>query len=148
VVLKLKTVSDGKDKGVDSVTNHVWRMMKYTQGENDQKVNIKFHLPVVVQADSSATGDETKAEVKIMVTLPIEYQEYYAEGGDSKIEGPKEAPKPDDEEIQIEVIEEFIGISRYSNQLCKIMYNFYIIFLQHVSTCFNIIYCWLSNHII
>lgn len=105
-VLKLKTFNEnGKDKGVDSVTNHVWRMMKYTQGENDQKVKMTFHLPVIVQADSSETGDEEKAEVKIMVTLPIEYQMY-------ENEKCKDAPKPDDEEIVIEIVEEFQGLVR------------------------------------
>ena len=103
--------------------------MKYTQGENDQNVKMTFHLPVVVQADSSATGDETKADVKIMVTLPIEYQEYCAEDGKSK-DGPKEAPKPNDTEILIEVVEEFIGISRYIRISQKISYSIFFYYFK------------------
>ncbi len=105
-ILRLKPVAgaeNGKDKGVESVTKQVWRIMKYTQGENDQKVKMTLHLPVIVQADSSASEDEDKPEVTIMVTLPIEYQDYN-EGGATK-----ETPKPDDQDIQIEYVEEFEG---------------------------------------
>ena len=106
-VLRLKTVSEN-GKGVDSVTKHVWRIMKYTQGENDKKVTMKFHLPVVVQAETPEGEEEKedKTEVKIMVTLPIEYQEY-KEGGECN-----EAPLPTDTEIKIEVVEEFQGIAK------------------------------------
>lgn len=109
-ILRLKQASSNendKDKGVESVTKHVWRLMKYTQGENNQKVKMTLHLPVIVKADSSLSKDEDKPEVTIMVTLPIEYQDY------NEGEPSKEAPKPDDSEIVIEFVEEFQGIVKY-----------------------------------
>jgi hypothetical protein len=62
----------------DKIMNHVWKIMKYTQGENETKVFMKFYMPVFVHIDERPNANdkagEKTIEVKIMVSLPPEYQ--------------------------------------------------------------------------
>jgi hypothetical protein len=84
--------------------------MKYTQGENEKKLTMKFHMPVVVRVDAASEDvNDERTLIKIMVTLPIEYQ-LYNEGGCD------EPPKPIDSEIIIEEVEEFKGFVRSVNE--------------------------------
>ncbi|CAF0832113.1 unnamed protein product [Brachionus calyciflorus] len=104
IVYKYKNVeskSDGKNESDDHMAKNVWRLIKYTQGDNDRKENMKFCMPVLVQIErimktSNNSQDCIENEIKIMVSLPPEYQtdEF-------------QPPKPNDSELFIEVIEGF-----------------------------------------
>lgn len=88
-----------KSQEEDPVMKNVWRLMKYTQGENEQKVNMKLYMPVFVHIEtlSEANPDgQIEVEVKIMVALPPEYQC-----------DKDEPPKPNDLDLYFEVFEQF-----------------------------------------
>jgi hypothetical protein len=102
-----KSASSDKKEPNDQIMNNVWRMMKYTQGENKSKTNIKFYMPVFVHIETLGQNaneqDEKEIEVKIMVALPPEYQVNSADPSKT----PSDPPEPNDQDITFEVVEEF-----------------------------------------
>lgn len=100
--IKEDAADSGKQKQPnDAVTQKVWKLMKYTQGNNEKNVSMKFLMPVFVfieKLESSGGSEESQVEVKIMVSLPEEYQF-----------GPKsqEPPKALEPEIEFEIVEQF-----------------------------------------
>jgi len=89
----------------DKVMGIVWKLMKYTQGENEAKLNMKLIMPVFVYVNTLST-DEKKGrlvEIRVMISLPAEYQTDKSDPSKQ----PLEAPKPNEAEIEIEVIDEF-----------------------------------------
>jgi hypothetical protein len=100
-----KTSSDKKEPN-DQIMNYVWKMMKYTQGENKSQLNLKFYMPVFVHVETLSEANEQgekDIEVKIMVALPPEYQ---LDSTNSE-KTPLDPPEPNDPEITFEIIEEF-----------------------------------------
>jgi hypothetical protein len=111
IVIKFrsKKVNAPGDKSKnDKITEDVWKIMKYTQGENDRKVKMKLIMPVFVHVENLVNGDEANSdaaeevEIKIMVSLPKEYQ------NESKLE----PPKPNDSSITFETLPDFEGFVR------------------------------------
>lgn len=110
---KGKSGEKEEKKPNDKVMDNVWKIMKYTQGNNESKLNMKLYMPVFVHidtlvdpgeaADEAENEKEQEVEVKIMVTLPPEYQ--IDPKDPNKV--PQEPPKPLDPEIEFEVVEEF-----------------------------------------
>ncbi|RNA35699.1 heme-binding 2-like [Brachionus plicatilis] len=105
VVYKYKTIDsknpDKNNSGDDPVMKNVWRLMKYTQGENDKKKNMKLYMPVFVFIETIGESQEdpegdVECEVRMMVSLPPEYQ-----GENADI------PMPNDPELFIDVLEGF-----------------------------------------
>ena len=98
--IKEDAESAGKQKQPnDAVTQKVWKLMKYTQGNNEKNVSMKFLMPVFVFIEKLEGGsEESQVEVKIMVSLPEEYQF-----------GPKsqEPPKALEPDIEFEIVEQF-----------------------------------------
>lgn len=89
----------------DTITKNVWKLMKYTQGENSKQVAMPFIMPVFVFIERLESGAGTgadagldKIEVKIMVALPDEYQPTTASA---------EPPQPNETDIQFEVVDQF-----------------------------------------
>lgn len=106
VVITLK--DSGNKETSDSISKQVWRLMKYTQGHNDKNLNMKFHLPVFILINEPASDATEKiTEIKIMVTLPIEFQSYRQDGA------PEEPPNPTEPDIKIETLKEFKCFVRY-----------------------------------
>ena len=82
--------------------------MSYTQGGNDQKINMKLMMPVFVGAETleneyKGNKDEKLVEVKVFVSLPADYQ--IDPNDPSKT--PAEPPKSTDPDITFEIIEAF-----------------------------------------
>lgn len=110
IIYKYKTIDSKKtaDKSSakknaddDPVMKNVWRLMKYTQGENEKNLNMKLYMPVFVHietlnSEDSNSDGEVEVLVKIMVTLPPEFQI-----------GKEDPPKPNDPELEFEIFEEF-----------------------------------------
>lgn len=95
--------------------SHVWKLMKYTQGENDQKTCMKLIMPVYVDITTISDAESNEAasaeggklvEIKVRVSLPLEYQ---ADGDQPG----KEPPIPIEKDIEFEVIEQFKCYARY-----------------------------------
>lgn len=86
--------------GDDHVMKNVWRLMKYTQGENDKKKNMKLYMPVFVFIETLSNDDDSQedveCEVKMMISLPPEFQ------GDVS-----DIPIPNDPDLFIDVLDEF-----------------------------------------
>ncbi|CAF0832125.1 unnamed protein product [Brachionus calyciflorus] len=105
VIFKYKII-DSKDpnknsSGDDSVMKNVWRLMKYTQGENDKKLNMKLYMPVFVFIETlseieDGSNEDVECEVRMMVSLPPEFQ------GENV-----DVPKPNDSNLYIDVLEGF-----------------------------------------
>jgi hypothetical protein len=87
----------------DSVMNLIWKLIKYTSGNNEKQQNVKFHFPVFVQVDTTSSEDENDVNnlITILASLPKEYQVSVEKAN------PEEAPKPIDTEIKIENIKSF-----------------------------------------
>ena len=102
----------------DQVTKNVWKLMKYTQGNNEKNVSMKFLMPVFVFIEK-LEGDENKVEVKIMVSLPEEYQ------FGAKSQEPPKALEPD---IEFEIVEQFKCYVKYAPE-----FNSCIIFSIYLS---------------
>jgi hypothetical protein len=109
-----KATSGAKEekKPNDKIMDNVWKIMKYTQGNNEKKLNMKLYMPVFVHIHTLGDQEEEKevedekeqeVEIKIMVTLPPEYQIDPKDPNKT----PQEPPKPLDTEIEFEVVEEF-----------------------------------------
>lgn len=108
-----KSKSSDKKEPNDQIMNFVWKIMKYTQGENEEKKFMKFYMPVFVHIDTiegggegddaSAAASTKKTIVKIMVAMPPEYQldKYNPD------KQPPEPPKPNEQEISFEIVDEF-----------------------------------------
>ena len=100
-----KEVKDKKgSKQHDSIVKLIWRLLKYTQGHNEKQVSMKFHFPVFVQVETTSSSDEndTNNTIKIMATLPKEYQSQSSQ-----------VPKPAEQVVKIENINEFKCYARY-----------------------------------
>ena len=101
IVIKYKTANhnntDNKnaESKNDVIMRNVWKMMKYTQGENDKSMKMKFIMPVFVHVETSLSDDQV--EIKIMVSLPPEYQ------NDESLQ----PPVPNDSEILFETEQGF-----------------------------------------
>ncbi len=120
--------SDKDKKPNDRVMDNIWKMMKYTQGENDQKKTMKLFMPVFIHIETLSSAEKTEdgskkengeedveVEVKLLITLPPEYQ------FDSKDPSKNllEPPAPTDPSITFEIIEEFKCYVRYEfNEHC------------------------------
>ncbi len=95
---------DQQQQPNDTITKNVWKLMKYTQGENAKQVAMSFIMPVFVFIERLETGtgaDNTdKIEVKIMVALPDEYQP-------ATVATMAEPPAPLENDIQFEVVDQF-----------------------------------------
>lgn len=90
--------------GSTEVATLVWKIMKYTQGDNENGLIMKLLMPVFVHVQTlSETETEKEFEVKILVSLPIEFQEDKSDP--NKV--PKEPPAPKDADIYFEVFDEF-----------------------------------------
>jgi hypothetical protein len=107
---KSKTKSDEKHQPNDQIMDHVWRLMKYTQGHNEQSLNMKFYMPVFVHIETLNNEEEPgeddadkEIEIKLMVSLPPEYQ--FDQSQPNKL--PLEPPKPNDPELGFEIFEQF-----------------------------------------
>ena len=119
VVFKYRTIdkravdlSKTDKKPDDKVMEYVWKLMKYTQGENDQNKTMKLLMPVFVfvtvlpkeKKEGSNYDDEIEdIEIRLMISLPSEYQ-YDAANPDKQV---LEAPKPTDETLYFETLDEF-----------------------------------------
>lgn len=108
IVIKYRTldseqqVKDSKGSE-DPVMQKVWKIMKYTQGDNDKQLYMKFYMPVFVKIETIGVDPETKAkqiEVKIMVSLPPDFQN-------------DEPPKPNDPDIEFEILDQFKCFVKY-----------------------------------
>lgn len=102
--------------GNDQVMSIVWKIMKYTQGENETKTCMKLIMPVFVnittldEKPQEAGHEEDKlVEVRVMVSLPADYQN--DPNDPSKV--PLEPPQPTEKEIEFEVLEKFKCYVRY-----------------------------------
>ena len=106
--------SNNKEKRDDNdpIMKNIWKLMKYTQGENENKTNMPFLMPVFVQAETIEEGEDAEnqarnnkklVEVKVYMSLPKEYQ---IDKNDPK-KKPLEPPIPSDPEIYFDVLEEF-----------------------------------------
>ncbi len=49
---KKSTKKSESKQGNDDVMKIVWKLMSYTQGANDQKINMKLMMPVFVAAET------------------------------------------------------------------------------------------------
>ena len=114
-----KKSSENK-QGNEKVMSLIWKLMKYTQGGNKQKVYMKLLMPVFVSAETLTQSDtlvvksdeEAEAlkqskliEIAIRMSLPAEYQ------------GPTaaEPPTPKEPEISFEILEEIKYYVRYNH---------------------------------
>jgi len=71
---------------------------------------MKLYMPVFVYVQTVAeTEIEREVEVKILVSLPPDYQELKSDPAKT----PLEPPKPNDPDIFFEVLDEFKGYIRY-----------------------------------
>ena len=97
--------SDEKQKKPnDQIMGSVWRLMKYTQGDNKNKIKIKFYMPVFVRIKTEPKENgEKDLEVRIMVALPPEYQ---SDNNNANIPV-LDPPEPNEQDIEFEVHEEF-----------------------------------------
>ena len=125
VLIKYKTIDKGTNKNKksenkskekkepnDQIMNNVWKIMKYTQGDNKSNLNMKFYMPVFVHIDTLSDLNEQgekQIEVKIMVALPPEYQ---FDKNDPNKE-PLEPPVPNEQDIIFEVVDEFKCYVKY-----------------------------------
>ena len=108
---KSKDAAAAKSKDPnDRITGSVWKLIKYTQGENKDGISIKFHMPVFVHIYDEYGNDSTaesvpnaEVEVKIMACLPVQFQ--FDAVDEDKV--PQEPPCPNDEEIKFEIFDEF-----------------------------------------
>ena len=115
--------SDKEKKPNDKVMDNIWKLMKYTQGDNEQNKTMKLYMPVFIHIETLANKNESKeepenkikideeeeVEVQLLITLPPEYQ-FDQTKTDKEIPDP---PKPNDPSITFEVIEEFKCYVRY-----------------------------------
>ena len=86
--------------------------MKYTQGENETNTYMKLYMPVFVHVQTiGETELERDIEVKILVSLPPDYQDLKSTSPEV---APLEPPKPNDPDIFFEVLDEFKAYVRYS----------------------------------
>ena len=90
--LKSTKKRNEKNPKDDSVTNTVWRLVKYTQGHNEDKTLMKFNLPLFVRVDddmedeedeenggggekknkkTANANDDVTYDIKILATLPV-----------------------------------------------------------------------------
>jgi hypothetical protein len=106
VVIKFrakKAQAPGEKSKNDKITEDVWKIMKYTQGENDRKAKMKLIMPVFVHVENlipEGAGPDApyeEVDIKIMVSLPKEYQ----------TDPSLQPPKPNDESITFEDLAEF-----------------------------------------
>ena len=104
IVIKFRAInktSPGEESKNDKIKSDVWRIMKYTQGENERKIKMKLIMPVFVHVENLVeNGSDTaidEVEIKIMVSLPKEYQINLSE----------EPPKPNDPSITFEIFNDF-----------------------------------------
>jgi len=107
--------SEKAKKGNDKIMDNIWKLMKYTQGENNQNKSMQFCMPVFIHIETLWRQDERhklnddnddveeELEVKLMLSLPPEYQ------SDSKDPNKivLEPPSPNDESIIFETLDEF-----------------------------------------
>jgi hypothetical protein len=114
--------SDKDKKPNDRVMDNIWKMMKYTQGENDQNKTMKLYMPVFIHIETLSSAEKSEddkkkengeedveVEVKLLITLPPEYQFDSKDPNKSLLE----PPVPTDPSITFEVIEEFKCYVRY-----------------------------------
>ena len=114
-----KKSSDNK-QGNDKVMSLIWKIMKYTQGGNKQKVYMKLLMPVFVSAETLIqseslvleSNDQAEAlkkgkliEIAIRLSLPAEYQ------GPTAID----PPNPTEPDISFEILDELKYYVRYSH---------------------------------
>jgi hypothetical protein len=109
-------IENDQESKNDLIMKHVWRFMKYTQGENDQKIKMKFIMPVFVHVDTLSDAEDREAahnaeqvEITIMVSLPPEYQKNLDYENDANQVQP---PKPIDDLISFEILAGFEGYVR------------------------------------
>jgi len=116
--------SDKEKKPNDKVMDNIWKMMKYTQGENDQNKLMKLYMPVFIhietlendkentensEVDVRKEDAEEEVEVKLLISLPPEYQ-FDPKDPTKEI---LEPPVPTEPSISFETIEEFKCYVRY-----------------------------------
>ena len=113
---KRNASNDYKEKKPnDKIMDNIWKLMKYTQGENNQNKIMKLYMPVFILIETLDSEKEAKEdvelelEIKLLITLPPEYQ---FDPKDSTKEIP-EPPVPNDASISFETIEEFKCYVRY-----------------------------------
>ncbi len=95
----------------DKSMSSVWKLFKYTQGDNETKSYMKIFLPVFIYGKTiSQNENERFLEMKVMLSLPPEYQ---AQNGQSNLMHSLEPPKPLSNDIEIEEIKKFKCYVRY-----------------------------------
>ncbi len=104
---KEKKKSDSK-QGNDDVMAIIWKLMGYTQGENEQNVYMKLIMPVFVGAETleneyNGNKEDKLVEVTVFLSLPSEYQVNKKDPS----KAPLEPPKPNDPSLTFVVIEGF-----------------------------------------
>ena len=115
---KHQTTAEQEKKSNDRLTDYIWKLMKYTQGENDQNLKMKLHMPIFIHIVTLASDIESKinhensktntardeeVEVTLMITLPPEYQ-FDPKNPDKFV---LEPPSPNDETVTFETVDEF-----------------------------------------
>ena len=106
-------IDTNRKQGNETVMKIIWKLMKYTQGENVEKLKMKFIMPVFVNVETvanetepnfestvqnlSRSGKQKVNKIKVMVSLPPEYQ------SDQKLN----PPQPLDQEVQFEAMDQF-----------------------------------------
>lgn len=101
---KKKKKSESK-QGNDDVMAIIWKLMGYTQGDNDQNLHMKLIMPIFVGAETleneyKGSKEEKLVEVTVFLSLPAEYQ--VDKNDASKV--PLEPPKANDASISFQVI--------------------------------------------
>ncbi len=104
---KEKKKSESK-QGNDDVMAIIWKLMGYTQGDNDQNLCMKLIMPVFVGAETleneyQGNKEEKLVEVTVFLSLPVEYQVDKSDPSKATLE----PPKPNDASITFGVIEDF-----------------------------------------
>ena len=106
-------IKEKSKKANDKISDSIWKMMKYTQGENNQKKAMTLCMPVFIHLETLWKSDENtqlevgdveeELEVKLMISLPPEYQ--FDSNDPSKVV--LEPPAPNDESIYFETVGQF-----------------------------------------
>ena len=96
----------------DKTMSNVWKLFKYTQGDNETKSHMKIFMPVFVYGKTiNKNENKTFLEMSVMLSLPPEYQAYDEDlSGDKQ---PLEPPKPLSKDVEIEEIKKFKCYVRY-----------------------------------
>ena len=124
-----KPAKNETKQGNEQVMERVWKLMKYTQGENEKNLNMKLVMPVFVFAttlDSKLLAEEEfKAlkegekyvEISIRVSLPEQFQT-------------TDPPAPNDKDLTFVTIDSFKSYVGYYKKYFYCLFKIIIKFVQ------------------